>query len=206
MNKKGFSQVLILIVLAVVVGYLVYDYNAANNSIASTGIIDKPISVISSGSTPEDKQLCPTIVNNVWKSPKLYKKNFMEEELGLEMNALINLSVWTIEKSAGSCYQGHYAGQNPNWFYCTDMVVSRWDLSSSGTINHRWYTTATIEWQKNGTEVNSPYIPRGITCENGEAFVVNKGETKFYFKDTREGAPINIEVSGDATPVNLVYP
>lgn len=198
------SVVLILILVVANMGDL-QKFNIpkfTESSFNSSGVLEySPILALS-----EDKQKCPTAVNTTWRStPSLYKENFYEETIGFSMNTLINLSVWKIEKGIGSCYKGHYEGQNPNWFYCTDMVVSRWDLSSAGTINYRWYTMVTFEWSPISTNVNTPYLLQGLSCENGEAFVVKKGESKFYFKDSRDGTPINIEVSGDETPVNLQY-
>ena len=149
----------------------------------------------------ESKQMCPTIS---YKSGTLflYEENLnAASTVGTILELGINRTVWRIEKSISSCYKGKYQNQNPSWFYCDNMIISRWDLSNAGTINYRWYTAVTAEW----SPIEDKYVFNDFSCEGGKKAIIEKGKNEVYVYDSRQGNSINIEVSGDETPVNLQY-
>lgn len=138
----------------------------------------------------EDKQKCPTpftvgvlASESDFKSHQQYKINILV--------SLINSSVWRTEHNFDSCYLGKYQGQYPNWIYCDNMIVSRWETSSSGTINYRWYTAVSAEWKPQRTG-SSTYLFTGFSCENSQKVIVNKGTTNYYVYDARDGTQIRI--------------
>ncbi len=153
-------------------------------------------------SSPEDEK-CPTISSD--SLLPINKAGFDYKLIGPSLNKVINNSIWRIEGNIRSCYKGKYKGQRPDWFYCDDMVVSRWDLSNSGTIKYRWYTAVSAEWRPQIGKSNTQYILDGFSCENGQKVIIKKGTTSIYVHDSRDGTSINIEVSGDETPIDLVY-
>ena len=88
-----------------------------------------------------------------------------------------------------SCYKGKYKGQFPDWFYCDDMVVSRWETSDSGAIRYRWYTAVTAEWRPE----KGRYLLDDFSCENGKKVTVDKESTAYYVHVSRDGTEIKIE-------------
>ncbi len=75
-----------------------------------------------------------------------FEASFTPNGIASILNNYVDASVWRVENLFSPCYKGKYTGQNPNWYYCDDMIVSRWETSSSGTINYRWYTAITAEF------------------------------------------------------------
>lgn len=135
----------------------------------------------------EDKQVCPTF-NSV--EPLIKAKAQLNSDIALPLNNLIDKSVWRIEANIRSCYQGRYKGQYPEWYYCDDMIVSRWETSSSGTINYRWYTAVSSEWEPTP---QGRYSLHGFVCENGQKVTVDKEKTNYYVHVSRDGTEIKIE-------------
>ncbi len=133
----------------------------------------------------EDKQSCPTP-----SSHPIYRAN-IDSNLGALLKSLIDSNIWRIESEFGICYKGKYKNQNPNWLYCDNLIASRWDLGSSGTINYRWYTAVTAEWEP-VTEGTDIYSLRDFVCENGQKVSVEKGVTNYYVYDSRDGTQIRI--------------
>ena len=147
---------------------------------------------------------CPTTIS-VIKRPRS-EAVFIPKLMIPVLNKLINDSIWKIEGNIRTCYQGKYKGQYPNWFYCDDMIVSRWEISSSGTIEYRWYTAVTSEWRPEGDKTNiQQYVFNGFSCENGKKVTVGKEKSSFYVHDSRDGSKINIRVSQSGTETNIEY-
>jgi len=145
-----------------------------------------------SSGVSEEKQVCPTSISAL---PVLRNEERFDPKLvGPVLNNLINSSVWRMEGNIRSCYKGKYKGQYPDWFYCDDMIVSRWETSISGTIRYRWYTAVTAEWQPN---IQDPYgveyVFNGFSCENGKKVTVNKETTAYYVHISRDGTEIKVE-------------
>lgn len=141
----------------------------------------------------EDKQVCPTAISSYVNRP-LSEVALSPESIGPVLNKLTNTSIWRIESNIRSCYKGRYKNQYPNWFYCDDMVVSRWETSSSGTIKYRWYTAVTAQWQPQRENSEAPkYIFGGFSCESGKKVTVNKDTTAYYVHVSRDGTEIKIE-------------
>ncbi|MBU2577155.1 MAG: hypothetical protein KKF50_05550 [Nanoarchaeota archaeon] len=140
----------------------------------------------------EDKLLCPTMI---YTGETLLTKEKFDSLSGMQLStqALINLDVWTIENNVGSCYVGKYKNQFPNWIYCDDLIVSRWETGSSGTINYRWYTAVSSEWKPAGVESTNSYVLNGFNCENGQKVTVEKGVTNYYVYDSKDGKQIRIK-------------
>ncbi|MDP3990669.1 MAG: hypothetical protein Q8Q01_05715 [archaeon] len=113
--------------------------------------------------------------------------------IGPELNNLIDTSVWRIEGNIRSCYLGKYRGQYPDWFYCDDLIVSRWETTDSGTIRYRWYTAVTAEWQPKAKPFAKQYLFNGFSCENGKKVSVDKEATAYYVHVSRDGTEIKIE-------------
>jgi hypothetical protein len=136
----------------------------------------------------EEKQLCPM---PQWEVPVIISTaEFNPENINQKSIRVIDNSIWRIENRFGTCYMGKYRGQHPDWYYCDDMIVSRWDTGSSGTINHRWYTAISAEW--NLTD-NNVYEFNGFKCENGQKVTVDKDETNYYVHVTKDGTELKIE-------------
>ncbi len=138
----------------------------------------------------EDKQNCPIpITVGALSSESEFKSNQQYKITILE--SLVNSSIWRIEHNFDTCYKGKYQGQYPNWIYCDNLIVSRWETSNSGTINYRWYTAISAEWKPLNIGSNT-YIFTGFSCENGQKVTVTKGTTNYYVYDARDGSKIRI--------------
>ena len=145
----------------------------------------------------EDKQLCPTIISKI----PVKTEAQLNSGISSTINYLIDTSIWKIEKNIEPCYKGKYKGQYPNWFYCDNMVVSRWETSSSGTIRYRWYTALTANWQP----TNGKYTLNSLSCENGKKVVVDKIGPEFYTYDSKDGTVVKINVFRDETKTEIKY-
>ena len=134
-----------------------------------------------------DKALCPG--QDYPRNGLIYGySNLVSDSYQYNINLLINSSIWRTENNLDSCYQGKYRGQYPNWIYCDNMIVSRWDIGTSGAIKDRWYTAVTAEWKPQ----DNYYILNGLSCENGQRVTIEKGKTNYYVYDSREGNQISI--------------
>jgi len=111
------------------------------------------------------------------------------------VNKMIDTNVWRIEATSKKCYIGKYVGQYPEKIYCDDAIVSRWETTDSGTIDHRWYTALSSEWNpiKNENGEVTGYKFDKIVCENGQKIYVNKESTSYYVHVTKDGNKIQIE-------------
>ena len=130
----------------------------------------------------ESKQTCPSFSNSTTAS---LSPSFL--------NSLIDINVWRIERDFDSCYNGKYTGQYPDRLYCANLIVSRWDTSSSGTINYRWYVAVTTEWTVNNIGTKTVYVLENFSCENGKKVTVKKDSRQYYVYNSRDGTPIRIE-------------
>jgi len=141
---------------------------------------------------PENSQSCPSaIASNLPLS--LNEANLKDLKVtSPQLMNLINSSVWQTENLPRECYKGKYVNQNPNWFYCDDMILSRWEMSSYGTIRYRWYTAVTSIWQAPSGS-NPFYQFYDFECENGKKVTVEKGVTNYYVYDSRDGTQIKIK-------------
>lgn len=140
----------------------------------------------------ENNQACPLpISNNLPLS--LNEVNLRDAKVtSPQLMNLINSSVWQTENFPKGCYKGKYVNQNPNWFYCDDMILSRWEMNNYGTIKYRWYTAVTSVWQS--PEGSNPFYKfYGFACENGQKVTVEKGVTNYYVYDSRDGTQIRIK-------------
>src|SRR3989338_2332215 len=138
----------------------------------------------------EDRQDCPTSLSRL---PLVRPDgSFDSKIIGPLLNGVIDTSVWRIEGNIRSCYKGKYRGQYPNWVYCDDMIVSRWEKHSSGTIEYRWYTAVTAVWQPEKVK-SSQYVFNDFYCENGKKVTVNKETTAYYIHVSRDGTEIKVE-------------
>ena len=136
----------------------------------------------------EKDQVCPT--PDLPRLPLLKAQSALESELiAGTINDLVDTSVWRIEGNVRNCYKGKYKGQYPDWFYCDDMIVSRWETTSSGTISYRWYTAVTAEWRPE----DGKYVFDDFSCENGKKVTVDKETTAYYVHVSRDGTEIKIE-------------
>ncbi len=149
----------------------------------------------------EDKRDCPTADLSVLNRP-LSEVAIEPEEIGPALNKAIDTSIWKIEGDVRTCYKGRYKGQYPDWFYCDDMIVSRWETSSSGTIKYRWYSAVTAEWHP---EEGKTYVFGGFSCENGKAVQVDKEKPSIYVHDSKDGTVINVHISRDGTETTIDY-
>lgn len=143
---------------------------------------------------PDEKAACP-IANIIFSAgtpnpPTQLESSINSDSTKQILNNLINTNTWRVENNFGSCYKGKYVDQNPNWYYCDNAIVSRWDLSSSGTINYRWYTAMYAEWKPQNNDQS--YVFNGFVCENGKKVTVVKGTTNYYVYDSRQGTQIKI--------------
>jgi hypothetical protein len=141
----------------------------------------------------EDKQVCPDSISSV--PPIQTEAKFDSVSLtGQTLNALLNRGVWKIEGNIRHCYKGKYKGQYPDWFYCDDMIVSRWETGSSGTIKYRWYTAVTSNWRPvKGDSFETQYVFNGFSCENGQKVTVDKEKTSYYVYVSRDGTEIKVQ-------------
>jgi hypothetical protein len=137
----------------------------------------------------EDKQICPTALEVI--SYPVSEAVLNPISIRPSLNKMIDNSIWRIEGDIRSCYNGKFKGQYPDWFYCDDMIVSRWETSSSGTIRYRWYTAVTAEWKPEGK--NSRYVFDDFSCENGKKVTVDKETTAYYVHVSRDGTEIKVE-------------
>ncbi len=138
----------------------------------------------------EDKQKCPTPFSvGILASGSDFELNAQPKINTLD--TLVNLSVWRMEHNFDSCYIGKYQGQHPNWIYCDNLIASRWETGSSGTISYRWYTAVSAEWKPQISE-SGTYVFTGFSCENGQKVTVTKGTTNYYVYDARNGSQIKI--------------
>jgi hypothetical protein len=138
----------------------------------------------------ENKKSCPTpnsLGNLAFESDFKLNQNYQIPFL----NNLIDSSIWRVEHDFSPCYKGKYKGQYPNWVYCDNLIVSRWEIGSSGTINYRWYTGVSAEWRPQENE-SDRYFFNGFSCENGQKVTVVKGTTNYYVYNTKDGSAIRI--------------
>lgn len=140
----------------------------------------------------ENSQSCPVAISSNLPL-SLNEANLKDVKVtSPQLMILINSSVWQTENLPKGCYKGKYVNQNPNWFYCDDMILSRWEMSSYGTIRYRWYTAVTSVWQS-PVGSNPFYQFYGFECENGKKVTVEKGVTNYYVYDSRDGTQIKIK-------------
>jgi len=171
---------LVFLIIILIIGNL-----SALQSFSSTPLIG--LSSDSSELT-EEKQTCPVAINIIDRP--LSETVFDDpESVALALNDMIDTSVWRIENNIRVCYLGKYKGQYPDKYYCDDMIVSRWDTSSSGTINYRWYTAVTSEWRLE----DGKYLFDGFSCDNGQKVTVDPETTSYYVHVSRDGNEIQIE-------------
>ena len=143
---------------------------------------------------PENKQPCPTVNSGSGDSVALYESTLNIASAGPILKSLVNSSTWRIENEFRTCYKGKYQGQHPDWIYCDDMIVSRWETGSAGTINYRWYTAISAEWAPAEEKtLNQLYNLEGFACENGQKVTVQKGVVNYYVYDSRDGTRIQIK-------------
>ncbi|MFH1521749.1 MAG: hypothetical protein ABIF18_02210, partial [archaeon] len=142
----------------------------------------------------EEKQPCPTTIYDS-ETPLVLTKEKLDSLLGMQRmtNSLLNHKVWRIENDVRFCYMGKYKNQFPDWIYCDDLIVSRWETSNSGAINYRWYTAVSSEWRPVVEGSTNSYIFNGFKCENGQKVTVEKGVTNYYVYDSRDGKQIKIK-------------
>ena len=134
---------------------------------------------------PENKQYCPT--------PKIHPIYQIDSNGPKSLlNGLLDATIWREENPFSECYSGKYQNQNPNWIYCDNLIVSRWELSSLGNINYRWYAAVSAEWKpvKEGLSI---FALEDFSCENGQKVTVEKGVTNYYVYDSRDGKQIKIK-------------
>ncbi|MBT3407096.1 hypothetical protein HN415_00265 [Candidatus Woesearchaeota archaeon] len=153
--------------------------NIINNQINSTEIIEK-------------NQACPTALNGILDRP-LSEIFIQPDSVKSSLNKMVNTSIWRIEGDIRTCYKGKYKGQYPNWYYCDDMIVSRWETSKSGLIKYRWYTAVTSEWKSTDETGTTLYTFEHFSCENGKKVTVNKETTAYYVHVSRDGTEIKIK-------------
>lgn len=187
LNVRGNSVNWISIVLVVVI--LVGNLDSVQ-ILPVTSVLD-----ISSNYSDlsEDKQACPVSISSI---PPIQTEAKFDSFLstGQTLNALVNKKVWKIEGNIRHCYKGKYKGQFPDWFYCDDMIVSRWETGSSGAIKYRWYTAVTSKWQPvKGDSFESQYVFNGFSCENGQKVTVDKEKTSYYVYVSRDGTEIKVQ-------------
>ena len=137
----------------------------------------------------EEQEECPSVLQGELDR-ELSEAVFTDvSSMGNALAEGINSSIWNLENNIRSCYQGKFAGQNPNWYYCDDMIVSRWEISSSGTIDYKWYTAISAEWEP----IEEKYIFNNFVCESGQKVKVDKETTSYYVHVSRDGTEITIE-------------
>jgi len=171
------SVVLILILVVSNLGYL--------QSTTSFGL---PTKNKNSSTLAENVSACPT-PNNVLQE---FESTFNPDSVALKLNGFVDTSVWRIENLFSSCYKGKYKGQYPDRYYCDNLIVSRWETSSSGAINYRWYTAVTAELSPQKITSGTVYALTNFLCENGQKVTVEKGTTNYYVYDSRSGGQIRI--------------
>lgn len=182
-SVKWFSIALVIILLVA----------NLNSLVASpVRILIAQVQPSNSSQSPENKQLCPKSTSSL---PLVRTQgSFNPVAIQTLLTDVIDTSVWRIEGNIRSCYNGKYKGQYPDWVYCDDMIVSRWEKGSSGTIEYRWYTAVTAVW-KPEEEKSSQYVFDNFYCEpgDGKPVTVNKESTSYYVHVSRDGTEIKIE-------------
>ena len=154
-----------------------------------------------SSDLPENKKDCPTNTQSEMNRP-LSEMAINPESISPVINKAVDNSIWKIEGNIRTCYSGRYRGQYPDWIYCDDMIVSRWETSNSGTIKYRWYSAVTAEWRP---EEGNNYIFDSFSCENGKAVKVDKEKPSIYVHDSKDGTVINVHISRDGTETTIDY-
>lgn len=159
--------------------------------LTSLGSIDEKPPVDNSGLS-EERQPCPTTLYGS-EVPLILTKTKLSSVPGMQTMAksMVNLVVWEVENELGTCYLGKYKGQHPNWIYCDDLIVSRFETDDSGVINYRWYTAASSIWKPVEGSADS-YIFDKFVCEGGQKVELEKGVTNYYVYDSRSGSQIRI--------------
>lgn len=186
LRSKSLPWISIVILLVLLVGNL-----ESLQVLSLNGII--PLPQNTSGLT-EDKQICPTINYPFGNSYVVkFSKDLNPATIGPVLNELIDTNVWRIENNIRSCYKGRYKDQYPNWYYCDDMIVSRWETSNSGTINYRWYTAVATEWKPTSDQTNPQYVLQNFKCEGGQRVTVERDKTNYYVHVSRDGTAIQVE-------------
>lgn len=142
----------------------------------------------------EQKRICPTTTYGP-EIPFILNVNKFDSISGIQSitSAMIDQTVWSIENGVRSCYMGKYKNQFPDWIYCDDLIVSRWETRNSGVINYRWYTAVSSTWKPATAGSSDSYIFNGFECENGQKVTVEKGVTNYYVYDSRDGKQIKIK-------------
>ena len=180
----------ILLILLIVANLELIPFSGISLNIADS-LNTQPIftNSFNTSKISEDKQSCPTPLPQ--KLPLTKSKIALNaNQLKSDLNNLIDKSIWRVEGDIRTCYQGKYKGQFPDWIYCDDMIVSRWETSSSGTINFRWYTAVSAEWKPDN---DGKYSLNDFACENGKKVTVNKESTAYYVHVSRDGTEIKVE-------------
>jgi hypothetical protein len=148
---------------------------------------------------------CPKLCPN--SLPKVIQKNALSVlddpsniasfSFNKAVSNMIDTDTWNIEIDSDKCYAGKYRGQYPEKVYCDDTVVSRWEKTSLGTINHKWYVPLSSIWNPiiDDSEKTTGYKFEEIDCDidKGQEVVVNKEERGILIHVTRDGTPIEIE-------------
>lgn len=133
---------------------------------------------------------CPTVKGDLTQ----HESDFSASNVNSKLNALLDTSVWRVENNFRYCYQGKYQGQRPDWFYCDDLIVSRWEVGNEGTIDYRWYTAVSAEFKPvNSAGLDPFYNLESFSCDNGQRVTVKKGVVQYYAYDSRDGTPIRIK-------------
>lgn len=172
---------------AILVGVLI----VANLATLQAGINYVQEGAANTSTMPENKQSCPTMSGSGFTA---LKSDFPAGLVGSKLKATIDRT-WKTEHDFSPCYLGKYQGQYPDSYYCDDMIVSRWETGSSGTISYRWYTAVSGEFKPQGAG-SSTYVFAGFTCENGQKVTVSKGVTKYYVYTSKAGTEISIPYGG----------
>lgn len=160
--------------------------------------------ISSNTSLSEDKQKCPIAISD--PTPIKKETQFDANIVSPLLNKVINDSVWRIEQDFRNCYKGRYKNQYPDRYYCDDLVVSRWELSSQGTIEYRWYTVASAEWKPQRlTSFSTQYVFNRFICENGKKMIVDKVKPEIFTYDTKDGSTVNIHVTREKTETKIKY-
>ncbi|MFT4307874.1 MAG: hypothetical protein ACMXYM_00700 [Candidatus Woesearchaeota archaeon] len=140
----------------------------------------------------ENRQVCPT--PQTFEPPVVSEMALNPQTVGPALNRLIDTSVWRIESDFRNCYQGRYRGQYPEKYYCDDMIVSRWETGSSGTIRYRWYVAVSAVWRPEMEDFSSRrFVFEGFSCESGKRVTVDKETTDYYVHVSRDGTQIRIQ-------------
>lgn len=174
-RSRTIPWISLVLLLMLIIGNLPYL-----NGVVSSSLLPQ---YINSEELSESKKACPSQIG--LNSTGSLSSSFL--------NGLIDSSIWRIEREFDSCYKGKYAGQYPDRFYCDNLIVSRWDTSSSGTINYRWYTAINSEWALENIGRQTFYTLKDFTCDNGKKVTVRKESKQYYVHYARDGTPIRVE-------------